>query len=791
MADSEDDDFQLFDGTQPLPDDVNSSDSDGENDPAPAKKRRGKDMQYEEWRTFDSLEAFNAFWEVERASWRLKKKDDLTDASVEYWFCKYGRMVGYSCKVRLRIEFPHDSLEVIVQRVIAQHNHVPDEEATPLTPAVKEFIAEQVANGLAPQRIQVLLAKKGLAAVPTLKQVQNQVHRLRQPSSSPFTDVDFKIYCSDNVQQTGRHDSFVLGWSFTDSENFFVLWTTPHLLDLQKSQELLQCDATNCVNYNGFPLGVYGFSDVDRHFTPTLLSVGPSEDYAHYSSVFNTLLESGYEPTYVLGDGHAGLTKATRETFITAVRLMCYAHVNRRVKKRVSEVPAEFRATILSDLETLRYARSADEFQKLVPMMLDSWPDGAENFKDYFNATWGTGDLHRWYEAASPFVSTNNGLESVNKQIKDAHTLRKRLPFRSFVNTVEGFLHGWSIGATVPPAKPKPTPQLYVDAYSLQRGPEPRIVARLPNRDIYVIPAASSKLRTMDEVKAAYRDFNADPPSWIRFSEQRFKVHVVKKLNPDNAVLYWCSCRDGARKRVCKHSLNIMCTPNVNIYTYPEDATAVPLGNKRKRGRPTQAKVNATVSKYGPIDDLIVLPEKQVAYVVFKTIQGAKACVEFLDGRWKELDGRPIDWTLRRGEWDVLGGQKRFEVIDDKPYCPLRLEYAYVPEQYSHLLKKLPSASKHKALSPVKHPPTPPFDTSKLRANWEQAYEHRRASSAPTQQSSSGSQSSKRRSAPASQRPITAFFAKTAKGEHAERYFEITTAFGEKKRIRDDFYDSD
>lgn len=112
-------------------------------------------------------------------------------------------------------------------------------------------------------------------------------------------------------------------------------------------------------------------------------------------------------------------------------------------------------------------------------------------------------------------------------------------------------------------------------------------------------------------------------------------------------------------------------------------------------------------------------------------------------------------------------------------------------EQYSHLLKKLPSASKHKALSPVKHPPTPPFDTSKLRANWEQAYEHRRASSAPTQQSSSGSQSSKRRSAPASQRPITAFFAKTAKGEHAERYFEITTAFGEKKRIRDDFYDSD
>lgn len=185
-----------------------------------------------------------------------------------------------------------------------------------------------------------------------------------------------------------------------------------------------QADATNCVNWECYPLGVYGYSDCDRKFQPTLLSVATSEDTYHYSSVFSSLAEEGYEPLYVLGDGAGGLTAAVKAVFPNATRLMCYAHVDRRLKKRLGSVPAALRERIKTDIDALRYARSSQEFSArkmlnklfnyailnlVAELMMDTWPHQAHEFKDYFHDTYASGDLRRWYESASPFVSNNNG----------------------------------------------------------------------------------------------------------------------------------------------------------------------------------------------------------------------------------------------------------------------------------------------------------------------------------------------------------------------------------------------
>ncbi|KAH7710658.1 hypothetical protein AAVH_22049 [Aphelenchoides avenae] len=85
------------------------------------------------------------------------------------------------------------------------------------------------------------------------------------------------------------------------------------------------------------------------------------------------------------------------------------------------------------------------------------------------------------------------------------------------------------------------------------------------------------------------------PASWQEYRENRFKVHVVKKVITDTAVLYTCSCQEGSRKRLCKHALHVMCDPSVGMYTYPDEATAMPLEPNRKRGRP---KKIATQNRY-------------------------------------------------------------------------------------------------------------------------------------------------------------------------------------------------
>jgi hypothetical protein len=72
--------------------------------------------------------------------------------------------------------------------------------------------------------------------------------------------------------------------------------------------------------------------------------------------------------------------------------------------------------------------------------MLRTWPTGISGDRDlvdYFRRGWVEGDLKNWYEGASRFISTNNGLEAINKNIKDSHMLRNKLPLNKFFRTAE------------------------------------------------------------------------------------------------------------------------------------------------------------------------------------------------------------------------------------------------------------------------------------------------------------------------------------------------------------------
>ncbi|KAH7719284.1 hypothetical protein AAVH_13256 [Aphelenchoides avenae] len=563
MSDNESDqNFEVYDQSQLLPHLQDSSDSESDTENIPPAKKPRPDILYALDRSFASVGQFNEYWAAERTHWRMKGT-----------LCEFGRKKGYACKYRLRIEFPHDSNIVDLYRSEAEHDHQAIASVNPLTAEVKDKIREYAKARLQPQRIRVLLSENGVSPLPSLAQVQNFVQRVKDTSGSPFTDLQLRKYCEKALPGDDAHEPFVLKWEFVNGGRFFVLWTTKNLLSLQKSQALIQADATNCVNWECYPLGVYGYSDCDRKFQPTLLSVATSEDTYHYSSVFSSLAEEGYEPLYVLGDGAGGLTAAVKAVFPNATRLMCYAHVDRRLKKRLGSVPAALRERIKTDIDALRYARSSQEFSALAELMMDTWPHQAHEFKDYFHDTYASGDLRRC-------------LESTNRTIKDAHTLRRKLPFSQFIQECESALRTWSKGAKLPPMKPTPRPSLYVDAYRLGVGATKRLVAKLPGRDVFIFASSESKFQSMDQLKDAYRSFTAAPTSWMQFLGVRFQVHVVRKVMSDEVVLYSCTCKEGARKRLCKHALFIMCSPDIAMYTYPEEATEVPLEGRRKRGRP-------------------------------------------------------------------------------------------------------------------------------------------------------------------------------------------------------------
>ncbi|KAH7713170.1 hypothetical protein AAVH_19488 [Aphelenchoides avenae] len=558
---------------------------------------RGPDRRYARLRTFSSVSDFKAWWREEKKKWNEHEKVEQANEFVMRFRCKHYKKKGYRCTMALRVSFPHDDDTVEVD-TSGSHDHEPKSvaELDALTDEVKAFVREKMTLQLTAGRIHVLLSKQPFHKQPSLKQVQNFIYRENDAKGGPFTDADFKSHCREHFSDfSGTEESndsaHVAKWHFNSVEDFCMLWTSKALLEKQLASPFIQVDSTYKTNYFSYPVQIVGYSDVNRRFHPTLLAVGPSETAKFYSDVMQYLADLGYEPTVVLADGSAAISKAIREIFPRATRAMCYAHAKRQAKKRAAgRGVSEFREEILADIELIRYARSDAEFSMLANEMLDSWP---REFADYFRSTWVDSEISLWYEAATPFCMTNNGLERTNRDVKENQTLRRKWPFPQWLACAKGMVAYWSSSSEEVPLLPTVKPALFKTAYQMSAGDGKRRVIKSADQDLYIV-AGSGKTFSSDQELWDYYVEHRTATSWAHFVETRFMVHVIKPSPVAGHRHYLCSCSDGSRKRMCAHSVLIMCSEELKLYAYPPDAKAVPLapavqGRKKKPGRPTLA----------------------------------------------------------------------------------------------------------------------------------------------------------------------------------------------------------
>ena len=82
----------------------------------------------------------------------------------------------------------------------------------------------------------------------------------------------------------------------------------------------------------------------------------------------------------------------------------------------------------MTDLVQIQALPNEKMFLKFSKIFSHKWDHILSNLStDYFSKN------KNWYEAAAPELpSTNNGLESFNRTVKDDYTLRERLPFAIF-----------------------------------------------------------------------------------------------------------------------------------------------------------------------------------------------------------------------------------------------------------------------------------------------------------------------------------------------------------------------
>jgi hypothetical protein len=273
---------------------------------------------------------------------------------------------------------------------------------------------------------------------------------------------------------------------------------------------------------------------------------------------------------------------------------MCWSHMRRNVEKRL-KTAAQNRAEILHDIDKLQLSESEIVFRNGSSLFLKKWQTREKDFTEYFEKEWLT-ILDSWYEGYdSAFTpSTNNQLEATNKVIKDEHTFRERHPLSRFLTVANNIIRTWSTSRNQDQTDPvifstEPTITLkkWTDAYHFAKSS--KLVLQLPSKtkdftDYYITAGETEKITKPEIVRYKKK-------RWTSFDQFKALQFGIWKLTLPNAESRWkdglCNCPSFLKEYVCKHLVGMAirlkyCKP-------PPAAKDLPLGEKRKRGRPRKA----------------------------------------------------------------------------------------------------------------------------------------------------------------------------------------------------------
>lgn len=384
-----------------------------------------------------------------------------------------------------------------------------------------------------------------------------------------------------------------------DEQDLKVVLSTVRLLENLQNSRLVQTDATYKVIWQGYPVMLVGTSDLDKIFHPFAVAVCSAEAAEDFRFIFEALhmYDVNWKPDVLLADASAAITAGFRGVFgEPEKRIMCFFHVLKNLEKYLKPLPRNVQRDLKADIRALQLCNDETTFGKASTLFLNKWrTDTAQNVTDcidYFHSQWLAKD-NGWYEGYAPgFPSTNNAIEATNSVIKREHTIRERAPVGQFLNNLLELVTKWStvrnpqstncvLFHTIPSISLPLWTAAYQWAKLNKKVIEGEDHTAGSGQVFYVSSTASGESITRDIVEAHQRT------EWKTFSEfqlRRYRVHTIY-LDGDDST---CTCAYFVKAVQCKHTLGMKI--RLKLTNVPPEAKTVPLGQKRKRGRPALAK---------------------------------------------------------------------------------------------------------------------------------------------------------------------------------------------------------
>jgi hypothetical protein len=383
-----------------------------------------------------------------------------------------------------------------------------------------------------------------------------------------------------------------------DGPRFRFFVSTRRLLTTASTSVNIHADATYKLVWQGFPILIVGTTDLDRHFHPFGMAVCTNEEKQDFRFVFQSLVDGvekidqpKMQPEVLIADSANAIRNAFLETFGDKQMVMCWAHVYRNVIKKLNTLVAKNQQTeMISDIEALQLSQSRTIFDRASNLFIKKWRKSEPEFIIYFENEWlKTHNL--WFKGVQHFTpSTNNALESFNRVIKDEKTLRERLPLSRFrilaLETVEKWSKEYANHSKEFMTETTITLELWTKGYQWARMK--KTVISVDNESTVEFSISAGEEVTVsqsDIISVKSMKWN----TFQQFKEKAFRVWLVTLPKEKSEWMKGiCNCPSFLKRYMCKHVVGLairskFCTP-------PIEAKNIPIGQKRRRGKPSKAK---------------------------------------------------------------------------------------------------------------------------------------------------------------------------------------------------------
>jgi hypothetical protein len=352
------------------------------------------------------------------------------------------------------------------------------------------------------------------------------------------------------------------------------------------------------VIWEGFPFFLNGSTDSCRTYHPHSVSVCSHETEREFEFVFRTiktslakLFDYEYQPNVLVTDGAEAITNGFMKAFDYLsleefIRVMCWSHVDRAYKPKMSKIEKEFQKQIEHDINKLQISASDKIFEKGVDLFYEKWSNinaEIDTFLAYFRKEWIDSSTCKWYEGAAIFApSHNNGCEGSNRWIKETHTKRRTLSISGFLDCMFKMVRNWS--------EDRVKNKIFQFHSSIKIKPETwkMVYAFLyvNNGNIFKIKSTNSYKLTRGD-KSLSKKKQLDIDNFDDFIEYSDNVSMVN-FNSQEWSKSTCSCWYFNKKYNCHHVLII--AANNKLTDIPNQYRNVPIMQKNKPGRKKKVK---------------------------------------------------------------------------------------------------------------------------------------------------------------------------------------------------------